>query len=62
MALTPALCNQIAFDPPLAEKRRELQRRWPACAPFRKVALVYPKAFWRDAGSNGWIVQERRVR
>ncbi|MFX6011008.1 FAD-dependent oxidoreductase, partial [Acinetobacter baumannii] len=27
VALAPMLCNQIAFDPPLPEKRREMQRR-----------------------------------
>jgi len=56
VALSPSLCNQIAFDPPLPEKRREMQRRWPAFAPMRKTAHVYKKAFWRDKGLNGMIV------
>jgi len=59
VALSPALCHQIAFDPPLPEKRRELQRRWPAYAPMRKTAHVYKKAFWRDKGLNGWVVQAK---
>ena len=59
VALSPPLCNQIAFDPPLPEKRREMQRRWPAAAPARKTAHVYKKAFWRDKGLNGWVVQAK---
>ncbi|CAG2153940.1 flavin monoamine oxidase family protein [Cupriavidus numazuensis] len=57
VALSPPLCNQIAFDPPLPEKRREMQRRWPAYAPMRKTAHVYKKPFWRDKGRSGWIFQ-----
>jgi monoamine oxidase len=57
VALSPPLCNQIAFDPPLPDKRRELQRRWPANAPMRKTVHVYKKAFWREKGFNGWVVQ-----
>ena len=57
MALSPALCQQIAYDPPLPELRREMQRRWPAFAPGRKTAHVYKKPFWREKGLNGWIFQ-----
>jgi monoamine oxidase len=57
VARSPSLCHQIAFDPPLPEKRREMQRRWPAYAPMRKTAHVYKKAFWRDKGLNGMVVQ-----
>ncbi|MYN44761.1 FAD-dependent oxidoreductase [Pseudoduganella sp. FT93W] len=57
VALSPSLCQQITFDPPLPEKRREMQRRWPAYAPMRKTAHVYKKAFWQDKGLNGMIVQ-----
>ncbi|MCS0630528.1 FAD-dependent oxidoreductase [Telluria mixta] len=59
VALSPPLCNQIAFDPPLPAPRREMQRRWPAYAPIRKTAHVYKKAFWREKGLNGWIVQPK---
>lgn len=59
VALSPPLCNQIAFDPPLPEKRREMQRRWPAYGLARKTALVYKRAFWRDKGLNGWIFQPK---
>ncbi len=57
MALTPSLCHQIQFDPPLPEMRRELQRRWPAHSPGRKTAHVYAKPFWREKGLNGHIIQ-----
>lgn len=56
-ALSPALCNQITFEPPLPTGRAELQRRWPAHAPMRKTVHVYERPFWRDKGLNGQIVQ-----
>jgi len=59
VALSPPLCNQIAFHPPLPEKRREMQRRWPSYGVVRKTALVYKKAFWREQGLNGWIIQPK---
>ncbi|TPG76407.1 flavin monoamine oxidase family protein [Pseudomonas arsenicoxydans] len=57
VALTPALCNQVHFDPPLPALRHELQRRWPAHTPGRKVTLVYAKPFWREQGYNGHVIQ-----
>lgn len=57
MALHPALCHQVQFDPPLPEKRHALQRAWPAHSPARKTAMVYRRPFWRDKGLNGHIFQ-----
>ncbi|PCE30469.1 flavin monoamine oxidase family protein [Burkholderia ubonensis] len=57
LALNPALCNQIVFDPPLPEGRSQLQKRWPANAPMRKTVHVYDKPFWRDDGYSGQIFQ-----
>ncbi|MGU7778862.1 flavin monoamine oxidase family protein [Burkholderia sp. PU8-34] len=57
LALNPALCNQIVFDPPLPEGRAQLQRRWPANAPMRKTVHVYERPFWRDDGYCGQIFQ-----
>lgn len=57
MAIHPALCNQLKFDPPLPEKRAALQRAWPAHSPARKTAMVYSRPFWRDKGLNGHIFQ-----
>jgi len=57
MAIHPALCNQLRFDPPLPEKRAALQRAWPAHSPARKTAMVYARPFWREKGLNGHIFQ-----
>ena len=57
MAIHPALCNQVKFDPPLPEPRAALQRAWPAYAPARKNAMVYARPFWRDKGLDGSILQ-----
>ncbi|RQR49456.1 FAD-dependent oxidoreductase [Burkholderia sp. Bp9125] len=57
LALNPALCNQIVFDPPLPEGRTQLQQRWPANAPMRKTVHVYERPFWRDEGYCGQIFQ-----
>lgn len=53
IALSPALCNSLVFEPPLPADRAELQRRWPAYAPMAKCAVVYDSAFWFDKGYNG---------
>lgn len=57
LALSPTLCNQVKFDPPLPAPRAELQRRWPSHAPGRKTAHVYAKPFWRGKGLSGGILQ-----
>ncbi|GAB3627984.1 amine oxidase N [Pandoraea terrae] len=57
MAIHPALCNRVQFDPPLPQKRAALQRAWPAHSPARKTAMVYSRPFWRDKGLNGHIFQ-----
>jgi len=57
VAMNPALCNQVVFDPPLPQGRSQLQQRWPANAPMRKTVHVYDKPFWRDDGLNGQIFQ-----
>ncbi|GAB7549087.1 flavin monoamine oxidase family protein [Cupriavidus sp. 8B] len=57
VAMNPALCQQVVYDPALPEGRTQLQRRWPANAPMRKTVHVYDKPFWRDDGLNGQIFQ-----
>lgn len=56
-ALSPSLCQQIAFDPPLPAGRAQMQRLWPTHAPMRKTVHVYARPFWRDAGLNGQVMQ-----
>lgn len=55
MAIHPALCNQLQFEPQLPEGRAALQRAWPAHSPARKTAMVYKKPFWREKGLNGHL-------
>lgn len=57
VALSPALCQQIRFDPDLPHGRQQLQHRWPAHGPGRKTAHVYEQPFWRAKGLNGWIFE-----
>ncbi|MCA8256888.1 FAD-dependent oxidoreductase [Burkholderia sp. AU31624] len=57
MAIHPALCHQVQFNPPLPEKRAALQRAWPAYSPARKTVMVYRRPFWREKGLNGSIFQ-----
>ena len=54
-AISPALCDKIAFQPALPQQRRELQQRWPGFTPGRKTCHVYERPFWRDQGYNGWF-------
>ena len=56
-ALSQSLCTQIEFDPPLPPERRAMQAAWPTVAHMRKVTVVYPRPFWRDAGYNGQVLQ-----
>jgi monoamine oxidase len=57
VAIHPALCNQVQFEPPLPPARAALQRAWPAHSPARKTAMVYVRPFWREKGLNGHIFQ-----
>jgi len=57
IALNPALCNQISFDPPLPNGRAQLQSLWPAHGPMRKTTHVYESPFWREKGLNAHIIQ-----
>lgn len=57
MAIHPALCNQVQFNPPLPAARAALQRAWPAHSPARKTAMVYARPFWREKGLNGHVIQ-----
>ncbi|MFC4863056.1 flavin monoamine oxidase family protein [Pseudomonas sp. MAHUQ-62] len=56
VAIHPALCNRVQFEPALPAARAALQRAWPAHSPARKMAMVYSRPFWRDKGLNGHIM------
>ncbi|EED31149.1 putative amine oxidase [flavin-containing] B [gamma proteobacterium NOR5-3] len=55
LAISPALCNKVQFQPELPQARRELQQGWPGYSPGRKTCHVYERPFWRDMGYNGWF-------
>ncbi len=55
IAMPPALCNNIQFQPELPQSRKEVQQRWPGYSPGRKTCHVYERPFWRDMGYNGWF-------
>ncbi|ANI79250.1 flavin monoamine oxidase family protein [Sphingobium sp. EP60837] len=57
LAMSPSLCNQIQFDPPLPADRCRLQQSWPTTARMRKAVHVYSRPFWRDKDLNGQIIQ-----
>jgi len=52
IAMMPADANKIAFTPPLPPMRSNLQKNWATSSGF-KIHIVYPTAFWRDAGLSG---------
>ncbi len=53
MALSPSLCNQIAFDSPLPPKRADLHRTWPVVSSGIKAQMRYREPFWRAKGFSG---------
>ncbi|MBX3491349.1 MAG: FAD-dependent oxidoreductase [Parvibaculum sp.] len=57
VAMSPSLCDRIAFDPPLPAGRAEMQKLWPTNGRMRKTVHVYTRPFWRDAGLNGQVIQ-----
>ena len=57
VALAPALCGRIVFDPPVPARRDQLTQRVPQGSMI-KVEAVYPTPFWRDAGLTGQVVSD----
>jgi monoamine oxidase len=53
VALSPADCRGLRFDPLLPSRRRTLQDNW-QCGPQIKAHAVYEKPFWREAGLSGF--------
>ncbi|CAN5775854.1 flavin monoamine oxidase family protein [soil metagenome] len=58
VALAPALCGRIAYDPPLPGLREQLTQRMPNGAVVKCMAL-YDEPFWRAAGLSGQATSER---
>lgn len=54
IAMSPADCNNIAFESPLSNDRQMLNTGWNMSS-GDKYNVIYETAFWRDAGFNGQI-------
>ena len=52
VAIPPALCGRIAYDPPLPAIRDQLTQRMPQGTVVKCMA-IYERPFWRDAGLSG---------
>ncbi len=52
VAIPPALCGRIAYDPPLPAIRDQLTQRMPQGTVIKCMA-IYERPFWREAGLSG---------
>jgi monoamine oxidase len=52
VAIPPALCGRIAYDPPLPAIRDQLTQRMPQGTVIKCMA-AYERPFWREAGLSG---------
>jgi len=52
VAVPPALCGRIAYDPPLPGHRDQLTQRMPQGSVIKCMA-VYERPFWREQGLSG---------
>jgi len=52
VAMMPADADKISFSPPLPQARSNLQANWATSSGF-KIHIIYPSAFWREAGLSG---------
>lgn len=50
------VARNIDFVPALPAERADMHAAWPVNARMRKVTLVYPRPFWREAGFNGQVL------
>jgi monoamine oxidase len=60
VALPPHLAGRIDYDPPLPAARDAFTQRAPFGA-IAKVACVYERPFWRDAGLSGHVTSLDRA-
>lgn len=58
VAIPPALCTRIDFQPALPPMRQQLQARMPMGSVCKCIA-TYPRPFWRDRGFSGEAVCDR---
>ncbi len=55
VAIPPALCDRVEFEPGLPAHRAQLCQRYPMGA-TTKVFVTYERPFWREAGRSGEAV------
>ncbi len=60
VAMMPADAEKITFSPPLPHARSSLQTNWATSSGF-KIHIVYPSAFWREAGLSGQATTDTGV-
>lgn len=58
LALSPAVVNQISFDPPLPAAKRHLYGAM-QMGNIIKCVITYPSAFWYAEGLSGGIVSDQ---
>lgn len=54
VAIPPTLAGRLRYDPVLPPGRDQLTQRVPAGSVW-KIAVVYARPFWREAGLNGQV-------
>ena len=55
VAIPPTLAGRIDYEPILPFERDQLTQRY-GQGTLTKVAAVYPRPFWRDAGLSGTVI------
>ncbi|MFM7011685.1 MAG: flavin monoamine oxidase family protein [Betaproteobacteria bacterium] len=55
-SMSQLMAQNIEFEPSLPLDRVEMHASWPRSARMRKVAHVYERPFWREAGFNGQVL------
>lgn len=57
VAIPPVMAADIAFHPPLPDKRRQLGQRLLRGAQI-KANVVYDRPFWREEGLSGYVLSD----
>ncbi len=58
IAMMPSDVTRIAFDPPLPERRAQLNQGWTPAEQSFKAQLVYETPFWREEGLSGQVISD----
>jgi len=55
IAISPALCGRLQYDPPLPPIRDQLTQRMPLGSVIKTV-IIYKNAWWKDRGLSGMLI------